>query len=194
MQESKSCTLPLGDIPLNPAINQRNTAGYDYSLFDQHCVVFAWPDTFATSGVKSNKLAAFSQTRLKLLWMSRPIRFIGYAMPTAHGRVYCLSISNPFRYHAYHIISKWKDIVINKNHLFTSHWSLFSLFIPLKNHLCGSFLRNLITFGNTPESPTTTPHGQWSHLSGKVFYTTSLVGWPIVSSGKMTPAGLEPCI
>ena len=26
MQESKSCALPLGDIPLNPAINQRNTA------------------------------------------------------------------------------------------------------------------------------------------------------------------------
>ena len=30
MQESKSCALPLGDSPLNPAINQRNTAGLSY--------------------------------------------------------------------------------------------------------------------------------------------------------------------
>ena len=32
------------------------------------------------------------------------------------------------------------------------------------------------TSGNLPESPTTTPHGQWSHLSGKVFHMTLLVG------------------
>ena len=72
--------------------------------------------------------------------MSRPIRFIGYAMPAAHGRVYCLSISNQFRCHAYHIISKWKDIVINKNHLFTSRWSLFSLLIPFEKPPYSSFL------------------------------------------------------
>lgn len=72
--------------------------------------------------------------------MSRPIRFIGHATPIAYGRFLFLSISNQFRYHAYHIISKWKDIVINKNHLFTSHWSLFLLFTPLKNHLCGLWL------------------------------------------------------
>ena len=51
---------------------------------------------------------------------------------------------------------------------------------------------NIFTSGNLPESPTTTPHGQWSHLSGKVFYMTLLVGCAIMSSGKMEMAGLEP--
>ena len=51
-----------------------------------------------------------------------------------------------------------------------------SHYIPLKNHLADSMSANIFTSGNLPESPTTTPHGQWSHLSGKVFYMFLLVG------------------
>lgn len=99
-------------------------------------------------------------------------------MPTAHGRVYCLSISNPFRYHAYHIISKWKDIVINKNHLFTSHWSLFSLLYSLEKPPV-RFMTRLVrtsyhTSGNTPESPTTTSR-PLDFISLEKFFHTNLL-------------------
>ena len=45
-----------------------------------------------------------------------------------------------------------------------------------------------------PELPTTTPHGQWSHLSGKVFYKILLVGCFILFGGKMTLTGIEPVL
>ena len=104
--------------------------------------------------------------------MSRPIRFISYATPTAHGRVYCLSISNQFRCHAYHIISKWKDIVINKNHLFTSHWSLFSLLIPFEKttlQLVSLLLPGILQDCRLPL------HGHWTLSPWRSFFHTNLL-------------------
>lgn len=120
--------------------------------------------------------------------MSRPVRLIGYAIPTAHGRVYCLSISKPLRYYAYHIISKWKDIVINKNHLFTSHWSLFSLLIPFEKPPVRFMTRLVRTYyhtsGDFPELSAYYSLTPVALISGKVFYMTLLVGCAIMSSGK----------
>ena len=104
--------------------------------------------------------------------MSRPIRFIGYATPIAYGRFLFLSISNQFRYHAYHIISKWKDIVINKNHLFTSHWSLFSLLIPFEKPPYSSFLCYFREYSSIADYHFT---AIGLYLTGEVFFHTNLL-------------------
>lgn len=67
------------------------------------------------------------------------------------------------------------------NHL---HTLAYSLIKPLCQN----------TSGNLPESPTTATHGLWSYLSGKVFSQDFASRLRILSSGKMTPAGLEPSI
>ena len=120
--------------------------------------------------------------------MSRPIRFIGYATPTKYGRVCCLSISNQFRSHVYYIISKWKDIVINKNHLFTSHWSLFPLLYSLEKPPCSSFLCRFRESSRITDYHFTVIG---LYLPEEVFSHESLVD-KFAFGGKIGKAGLEP--